>query len=238
MFKIVVNVDISKALAKIGAARDQVPFATALALTKTAQDVKAAAQGGMDTAFENVTRYTRNSLAITAATKAALTAYVGVRGGETGAVKWLRPEIFGGQRQSGIEVLLKQINLPPPGMYAVPGANAKLTSNKKVDINWLASLVGAIQIQGQSGITIRQGKGKNARKGGAGQYFVLLQKWGKLPPGIYGKRGTAVFPYIIFVRQAVYKKRFDFYGIAASTARQQFPIQFTAALKRAMATRL
>jgi hypothetical protein len=235
VLKISVNIDMAGAIAKLQGARDQVPFATALALTKTAQFTKEALRQGMSSSFASVTNYTKNSLAVTAAAKSNLTAAVGVRGDETGAVKWLRPEVFGGKRGRGLEALLYKAGLPPPGMYAVPGKFAKL-SGGHVDVQWVAALVSAILVMGQSGTTIGMTKRRNVRKGGAEQYFVLREKWGKLLPGIYGKRGRSVFPYIIFVRQPTYKKRFDFFGIGQRAARERFPLEFDIAIKRALAT--
>src|SRR5258708_39604558 len=110
-------------------------------------------------------------------------------------------------------------------MYAVPGKFAKL-SGGHVDVQWVAALVSAILVMGQSGTTIGMTKRRNVRKGGAEQYFVLREKWGKLLPGIYGKRGRSVFPYILFVRQPTYAKRFDFFGIGQRAARERFPLEF------------
>lgn len=236
MLKITVSVNVSKALEKFAATRDQVPFATALALTKTAQFTKEALRQGMTRSFVSVTNYTKNSLAVTAANKRELTAYINVRGDDAGAIKWLRPEVYGGKRQFALEALLQKAGLPPPGMYAIPGKFAKL-SGGHVDIGWVANLVAAILVNGQSGITISMTKRRNVRKGGSEQYFVLKAAWGKLLPGIYGKRGSGVYPYIVFVRQPSYAKRYDFFGIAKVAATNQFPIEFDLAIKKAMATK-
>lgn len=235
MLKITMSVNMDAAIAKFATTRKQVQFGTALALTNTAKEVQGSLKAGMTASFRSVTAYTRNSLYLSAATKSKLEAVIGVKGEEAGAIKSLRPEIFGGLRQRNLEKFLQKIGLPPPGMYAVPGKNAKL-KGRQIDIDWVASLVGAILVQGQSGQTIRFGKSKNARKGGAATYFVLKQNWGKLLPGIYGKRGSGVYPYIIFVKQPHYQKKFDFFGIAKTIANRSFPKHFEDAIKRAIAT--
>ena len=62
-------------------------------------------------------------------------------------------------------------------------------------------------------------KRRNVRKGVAEQYFVLKAKWGRLLPGIYGKKSRNIFPYIIFVREPKYSQRFDFFEIGQAAAR-------------------
>lgn len=231
------KVDISGATRKFKLVESQVPFAVALALTRTAQDVKVAEQVGMDASFKSVSRYTRNSLKVTRAEKHNLLASISIRGGDTGvgAVRWLRPEIYGGSRAHALEALLQPVGLPPSGLYAVPGSAAKKTSGGKIDINWVRSLVTDLQAQGVSG-NITKSNMRRRKGQGALKYFVLLRNKGRLLPGIYGKRGLSAFPLIIFVKKPKYTKRFDFYGIARRTVDERFPIQFEAAMKRALAT--
>lgn len=237
MIKITVKVDTERFLNKIKVARDQLPFATALALTRTAQAVKDDLRTGMSSSFKDVTTYTLNSMYVKGATKAELVATVGLKGADSGvgAVNWLSPEIYGGVRNKAIEKLLNKVGLPPDGMYAVPGKSAKM-SGGRINFAWLQSLIADMAAQGiSSGVITR--KSLKRRKGygsnGTQRYFVLIEKWGKLSPGIYGARGRAAYPLIMFVRQPRYSKRFDFYGIATTTARQRFPQEFAAALRRA-----
>lgn len=238
MLKFTVKVDMQKFIDKMNAARDQIPFATALALTRTAQAVKADLVSGMSSAFRSPTTYTLNSLYLDRATKANLVATIGVKGADsgTGAVKWLKPEIYGGVRERGLELFLEPLGLPPPGLYAVPGSKAKMTSNGKIDMTWVKRLVADIGSQGKSGLVSKRWRGIRKRDG-ALKYFILEAKWGKLLPGIYAKQGRSLLPLIMFVRQPKYRKRFDFYGIAQRTAQQRFPQEFAAAVKQAMATR-
>jgi hypothetical protein len=93
------------------------------------------------------------------------------------------------QEKSVVRALLRGL-----GISFGESAFAKL-SGCHVDVQWVAALVPAILVMGQSGTTIGVTKRRNFRKGGAEQYFVLREKWGKLLPGIYGKRGRSVFPY-------------------------------------------
>jgi hypothetical protein len=241
MIRITLNIDDALFRAKLEIPKKQWPFATALALTKTAQAVKTDLSKEMGKAFENPTTYTLNSLKVERAEKATLVATVGVRGGDQGkgAVRWLAPEIAGGGRSHAIEAMLEPLGLPPAGMYAVPGNAAKTTGSGKLDINWFRSLVSDITSQGISearGIVTKRTKGTGKKRQGALQYVVLMTKWGKLLPGIYGRRGRGIFPFILFVRPPKYRAKYDFYGVATRTANARFPDEFKAAIAKALAT--
>ena len=87
----------------------QVPFATALALTRLAQGVKAAEAEAVTETFDNPTPFTVNSFAVTPATKASQISYVYAR---DVAAQYLLPYIAGGMRSLG----KKQAMLVPKGV--------------------------------------------------------------------------------------------------------------------------
>jgi len=108
-------------------AKDQLPFASAKAITKTAQLVKKELEAELPRVFKNPTPWTLRSLFLTPAKKNKLSARVwlkddGSKG--TPASKYLAPEIFSGAR------VLKRFErslaakglMPPGGFYAVPVA--------------------------------------------------------------------------------------------------------------------
>ena len=64
--------------------REQLPFAAALALTKTAEKVKAELYAEMQTAFDRPTRATLDSLFLQAATKEKMEARVFIKDGQIG----------------------------------------------------------------------------------------------------------------------------------------------------------
>jgi hypothetical protein len=241
VFKINVNIDISKVVAKLDGARAQVPFATALALTKTAQNVKAALVDEMSRVFKAPSSFTLRSLQVTRAEKTNLLASVGVRGADSGkgAIRWLSPEVFGGERSHAIEALLQPLGLPPKGLWAVPGAAAKQSRSGGIDISWFRSVVADIASQGitqSRGILTRRIRGTGRKSMGVLQYAILLERKGRLLPGIYGKRGRGIYPFVMFVAAPKYRAKFNFFGIAQRVARASFPYEFRAALTRALAT--
>jgi hypothetical protein len=235
-----VKIDISDAINLLTAAQKQVDYATAAALTKTAQAVKAAEREEMQRVFTSAVPFTLNSLYVKSATRSNLVATVGVKDqGGTSAADWLLPEIEGGRRPRGIEVFLKPIGLPPTGMYAVPGSAAPMSGNKKININALKKIVGQLrsQPQGAAGFTsIKRASTKTGRSSRKAQYFFLDKPMFGLPAGIFGVKGRAIQPIILFVKQPSYRRKFDFYGVATTTAERVFPQAFKAALAAALAT--
>ena len=120
--------------------KDQIQFATALALTKTAQAVKADLTSAMGEVFAKPRAYTLRSLAIRKATKQSLTASVYIR--SESVARSLKAEIRGGYRDKAIEKILGSII--PASAYVVPGSEAKLDGEGKISISWLKSLIGKL----------------------------------------------------------------------------------------------
>ncbi len=77
------------------AQRKQVPFATALALTQTAKDVKKAEDIQISKKLDRPTKFTRNAIALTPATKRNLTATIFVKDAQ---IEYLKYQIYGGKR--------------------------------------------------------------------------------------------------------------------------------------------
>lgn len=222
--KITVKVDMSGFNAWSRRVQEQSRFATALALTRTAQAVKQDLRAEMASLFEAPRAYTLNSLYIKPATKTDLQASVGIKGG---AIAWLRPEIYGGPRQKALEKYLQPLGLPPAGMWAVPGSGAKITSGKHISLAWVRKLVTALSSQGAAT--------KKRKRAGSLEYLVVLQREGKLAPGIYGRKGGTITPLIMFVKQPHYRAKFNFYKVAEASARKRFPPAFREALSAALA---
>jgi len=230
MLKMTIDIDMGSFLARLNGLREQVPFATAVALTKTAQQVKKDLRAAMAALFEAPSNFTLNSDYIERATKTSLTAYVGVK---KGALSWERPEIYGGPRQQALEKSLAPLGLPPAGMWVLPGAGAKFTSGKHVSVVWVRKIVAQIQANAPS----NQGKKRSRFTRNADSYFVLTQKTGRLAPGIYYRASAHhVLTMLVFVRPPRYRAKFNFYRVAENSARRSFPVEFEKAIATAVAT--
>lgn len=220
--------------------REQLPFAAALALTGTAQDVKQELVSEMGSVFDRPTRWTMNSLFVDRATKASMKARVWMKdespgSGGKAATEWLAPQIFGGQRgEKRSEKMLSDSGRLPAGKYIMPGKGMKLDAYGNISrgtMNKILSGLGAQHDEHANSTDSRRSIGNLKR------YFIL--KKGKQALGIAertGKRKEGMRMVIAFGRRPQYAKRFDFFGTAQRVAEDRLPIRFELALARALAT--
>lgn len=109
--------------------RKQVPFATALALTKTVQDIKRAEDKQLETKLHKPTRFTRGAIGFKGAKKNNLVAYVFVKDIQA---KYLRYQISGGRRitagkGTGVPTRNRKLN----AFGNIPGRRKGLVKGKK-----------------------------------------------------------------------------------------------------------
>lgn len=235
--------------------RKQVPFATALALTRTAQDVRKAIKDEFPRVFDRPTPWTMNSLFLKPATKKRQEARVWLKDYASKgipATKYLGPQIFGGARNfKRFEKALQRVGILPPGMIAVPGDAAKLDAYGNMSRGQIIQLLSYFSAHSEVGYLANMSEKRRAalhKRNEGMEYFVLRTKWGKLPPGIYqrtktqvaGKRGprmqSGVKPVLIFVKPADYKKRLPFFEVAERTVLMKLDRNFEMALEQAIAS--
>ena len=220
--------------------RNNIPFVTAFALTKTAQDVKEAEIDAMRLAFDRPTRFTLNALQVTPATKRDLRAAVvfKISGSKAGgpAARYLGPEVEGGGRahKSHERRLIAQ-GIMKANEYAVPTRLAPLDAYgnmKGGTIERILSDVGSAEQW--AGYTANATAKTRARKrrSGKGMYFAVRGQGG-LPAGIYFRLGLRdIRPIILFVRAPVYAKRLPFYETAERVVDARFPVHFADGWRR------
>jgi hypothetical protein len=242
MITISVTADINRTLAFLRTNRfDQVPFATATALTRTAQKVKEAEVEAMKKVFDRPTAYTLNGLYVTPATKRNLQANVyfkdfspkGVAAG-----RYLRPQIDGGSRnQKRFERALILKGLMPAGSYAVPGRQAPLDQFGNVPASFFVRILSDLQAFGEQGYRAnRRGARRGARRD---NYFFVPKKGSSLRPGVYWHLPNRMLVVVfVFVSRVAYQKRFDFYGIGRKVQAAEFPSQFERAMQEALRSAL
>jgi hypothetical protein len=228
----------------------QTRFAMAVALTRTAQDVKKAEEEEMRRTFDSPTPYTLRSLFLKPATRANLEAMVWVKddraGSGTPATKYLLPQIEGGRRGiKGFEKALQQAGHMRKGYKAVPGQFARLDRFGNVSFGQIIQILSALRITLTAGHTRNQSfdakKQARARQRQGGQIFALPDGRGKLPPGIYQRRdfsfgGAAPRPLFVFVSEVSYRKRFRFHDVAQRTVATKFQRHFDRAYAEALGT--
>lgn len=237
MIKISVKFDISKVLEKLNKLQyEQVPYATAKALTATAQAVKKDLQNEMRQVFDRPTPYTLNSIYVKAARKTDLTARVWLKDG----AGYLHPQIFGGRRTiKNFERALQSRGLLPSGMYAVPGSAAKLDQYGNMSKGQLMQILSALNVAEMTSgyLANRLQRIKGRAKKNQGQFFVG-RPGRRLPLGVWQRfgftHGSAVKPVIIFVSSVAYKPRFKFFEVGRDTINREFGKQFKSAMAEAL----
>jgi hypothetical protein len=209
--------------------REQVPFVTAYALTKTAQDARAAIEQEIERVFDRPTRFALNSLFVRPATKRELVATVDFKEGFGSIPAWrfLGPEVAGGPRnKKSHERALDRAGILQPDEYCVPGKGIKLDAYGNMpgsEIARILSQLGASPDATQNATP--RSRAKQKRKG-TRQYFVMRGR-SNVPDGIYRRDGRVAVPVLLFVVGAPrYHKRLAFYEIAKRTVADRFGAHF------------
>lgn len=237
---------------------DQLPYATARALTKTQQAVKSALEAEMPRVFENPTPYTLNALRLQPAKKDDLYSRIWLKDDTfkgTPATKYLAPQVDGGERSlKRFERALQARGILPRGMVAVPGSAAEMDQYGNVERGQIVQILSYFDAFPQQGYraNMTQRRRDNLAKGKDGvrgiSYFALSRPEGKLPAGIYLRKAYgadqriahlahgAAKPVFIFVSMPTYRMRLDFYGIALRVSEAEFPRQMREAFEQAVKT--
>ena len=119
--------------------RKQLPFATSLAINRTAQRVKAAEEAEVKRVFDRPTSRTTRGLFMQSGSKAKPEARVFLKDNQAGsgtpAAKFLLPQIeAGGRDQKRFEVALKAVGILKAGWYVVPGDHAEIDAYGNIHI--------------------------------------------------------------------------------------------------------
>lgn len=220
------------------AQRQQLPFATALAMTRTAQDVKSEEISVMKRVFDRPTNYTLNSLFVRPATKRDLIASVEFKefaGKGTPAKRFLNPHVHGGGRShKRSERLLMSSGLSSFGGFTVLGRSAPRDSHGNMTGGQYTKLLSQVRASGDA-TSNASGSRRSKAKRKTGGHFIA-EHGNRLKPGVYQREGQNVKPILIFTKAPVYRKRFPFYETASTVVAARFDDNFKAAFQFAMGT--
>lgn len=132
----------------------QARFAQVVALTRTAQDGKAAEVAEIDRAIDRPTPYTRGAVYVQPATPARPESAFGLKDDLTYSApghqptNYLRPQIEGGQRNiKAFERLLQLAGHMPQGWKAVPGDAARLDAYGNVSRGQIIQVLSQLRLQ-------------------------------------------------------------------------------------------
>jgi hypothetical protein len=234
-------------------AGDQMPFATAMALTRTAKAAKEEIERQLPSLIDSPTPYTLRGFRLYPATKQKLRAEVDFRvamGRGTQARDYLSPIVYGGERKlKAFERSLQRVGLLPSGMAAVPGSGANLDAYGNMSRGQITQILSYFKAFGQQGYRANITDKRKAsmaqgskRKGTRGiSYFVGKPNGGRHPTGIWqktdlGELGSAIKPIIIFVSKPRYRKQLDVPGIAQRVINDRFADELRIAVAQAKRT--
>lgn len=220
--------------------RQQVPFATSVALNRTAKLAEEGIKAELRRVLDKPKPYTLGGTFVANSTKRNLTAIVGLKDKATSgraAGVYLRPLVTGIPRQqTGWEKALEAIGALPRGMRAVPADGAKLDRFGNMDKRQVTEIMGALRTR------MRSYKGRGKRVYAAG-YFVATptaRATAHLEPGIYTRierAGDSVIkPVVVFVDRARYTQTIRLATTVQKSVTQHFQREFDSALSQALAT--
>lgn len=217
--------------------KTRLPIAVAIAMTKTAQDVKLAEIDEMTAVFDRPTPYTLNSPFLSPATPAKLEAEVWLKddflgGGSHPATEYLIPEIEGGVRvEKRSEYILRQAGILPEGMNAVPGPAATMDAYGNMSRGQVQQILSWLRLsETVSGRTANRPLGPLDKRQARRQakqtpYFVASKDsvHGRhLHPGIWARTSTGIHLVIAFVPRTQYHGVLDFARVADETTDRVF----------------
>lgn len=234
----------------------RVRAAVATALTNTVVKVRDGIHEKLPSVFDRPTPYTVRHVRYLGASANDLQAVVGfdieastdawgrVLGysnagrGQTPAGKYLQFQVEGGvRRQKRFELALQAKGAMPRGWHAVPGAGARMDAHGNISRGQIAQIIAQVGTELLSGYT-NTPQSSRARLAGqrraGGQFFAVLPgSRAALRPGVYQREfiGRNITPVLIYVRPAVYRPRFDFYGMARREADRIYPAEIARAVR-------
>ncbi len=203
--------------------RRQLPWITALSLTRTAKAVQADLRSEMQSRFDRPTRWTLNGLYIKPATIKSPTAMVcfkdklAMSGSGRPASVYLQPQASGGGRSlKAFEKALAFTNRLPSGAHYAPGAAAKLDAHGNITGGQITKILSALRVSRDASQNRGAGKGRGKRRNE--QYVALGNGYGgyagPLKPGVYLRDGRDLKPILMAIRAPQYKVRFPFDDLA------------------------
>lgn len=239
--------------------REQLPFAAALALTRTAQTVAEALRTEMQIVFDRPTPATLNSLYIQAATKEKMEARVWIKDGRSAgpggtavgregawgkgraAIRWLTPEIFGGPRSDkGVEALLRRRGVLTQGQYVVPGDSLPRDQYGNIGRGKLNQILSGARLFTQEGYSANATGSKRSRAKSHGKRYFVMHDTNRKPFAVAERtgRGRAGLRIVLaFTKRPTYGQTLDWFAVAERTADESLAVEFEKALAQALATR-
>jgi hypothetical protein len=208
-------------------AYQQVPFATAQALTALGQRIAGAEQANEAKVLDRPKPFTRNAIGVMRANKARMTATVFMK---DITARYLEPYEFGGRNALNARALLKPIDaVEDLDQYGNLPRNfiKKMKGRSDVFIGAVKTKTGVINGVWQR--TVEEGAAVQVRREKVG-----VLKIGRTRKGLNTSGGLKLL--VRFTEAHEVRQRLDWFGVAQRVVNKEFDREFGKALARAMAT--
>ena len=237
--------DVEQLKSRMAAYEKQFPFATALALTRTAQTGAAAVSRAMENRFDRPTPWALRGTFIKPASykdaNPSAEVFLKTDGlGGTPAVKFLYPEVRGGKRNlKRYERALQVAGILPRGMFTVPGSRVKLDRYGNMSAGLINARLSQLRVnpdQYQNATDSRRSRRTRRLRGG---FFVVRPGDRLKPAGVWYRNPNqkrSIYPFLVFVSRAGYRPRLPFDDIVTTAFNQTFATNFDDALGKAIAS--
>jgi len=247
------KVNTDKLTASLLSAPKQLPFATALTLTRLAKDSADAVVAQLPKSFDRPTPFTLKAVSFSPASKSVPKASVYFKDSNAASGKakneHIRPGAFGAsaRAQKKTEYLLTRLGDLPSGWITIPGKTMPKDSYGNLPGAIYKQIVNVLQLKAhtQKGARpIYKASQKRASKlGVTAEFFTvtpgknaLAAGGGWLPPGVYRHLpGRKIVQYLRFVPRAKYAQRLDTRAVVLSTVKKQLPVRWAESFSDAMA---
>jgi hypothetical protein len=196
-----------------------ITFASAVALTRTAQKVKTAQTDLMAQKLDRPTRFTLNSLMLKPATKTKLEAIVQTKEGfgSVPAGRFLLPLVEGGQRR--MKASEKRLD-----SYWTPARGIPLDASGNVRGSTINKILSQLKLRNDTAQNASKSKRSKAKRASESYFIsdgIVFQRKGKTSPS----------PYLILVKKVpTYRKMLPWYETATEVIDQTLPAEFYKAL--------
>lgn len=227
---------LDEALRTVGNVGRQSRFAAAVSLTKAAKAIEQNLRAEMAAKLTSASPYSLRGTYSTSATKASLTAAVGIKDKApargTAPAKLLYEHFAGGQRGGKpMEVALSAIGVLPRGWRVVVGQGMPTDAYGNPKRQVVSEIIGALRTR------MRVYRKQRTRQYEVGYFAVIPGTGSRLFPGIYKRTNNRdIKPMLMFVQAAGYRQRLDLPKIGEAYMDREFAALFRAEFEQAMRT--
>jgi hypothetical protein len=213
--------------------KKQLPFATALALTRTTQTIQKLQVREMERVFDAPKRFTLRGTRVAPAKKTKLESSVEFKDWipkGTAPDTYLAAQIEGGPRnRKRSERWLQSRRLISSRESLIPSRHARLNKFGNITQGRTTKMLSNLNAQYDR----RQNTTDNKKR----LYFIATINGRRAVWERYGRGGKSIKPFMIISdKQPRYRSIYDFHGLSKRHAQRLFPRKFDEALKHALAT--